>query len=142
MSMLGGSSSVSNSGMSKMPELRQRLIFVLLALFVFRIGAHVPVPGIDPKALALMFEQQAGSILDMFNMFSGGALKRLSIFALGIMPYISASIIIQLMTSVVPKFEQLKKEGESGKRKITQYTRYFTVVLATFQAIGVATAFF
>ncbi len=123
-----------------MPELRSRLLFVLGALFVFRIGAHVPVPGIDPKALALMFEQQAGSILDMFNMFSGGALKRLSIFALGIMPYISASIIIQLMTSVVPKFEQLKKEGESGKRKITQYTRYFTVVLATFQAIGVATA--
>ncbi len=123
-----------------MPELRSRLLFVLGALFVFRIGAHVPVPGIDPKALALMFEQQAGTILDMFNMFSGGALKRLSIFALGIMPYISASIIIQLMTSVVPKFEQLKKEGESGKRKITQYTRYFTVVLATFQAIGVATA--
>lgn len=140
MSMFGGSSSASNSGMSKLPELRQRLVFVLLALFVFRIGAHVPVPGIDPKALALMFEQQAGSILDMFNMFSGGALKRLSIFALGIMPYISASIIIQLMTSVVPKFEQLKKEGESGKRKITQYTRYFTVVLATFQAIGVASA--
>ncbi|MDX2425733.1 MAG: preprotein translocase subunit SecY [Cycloclasticus sp.] len=140
MSSLGASAAGSAGGLKNLPELRQRLIFVLLALFVFRIGAHVPVPGIDPKALALMFEQQAGTILDMFNMFSGGALKRLSIFALGIMPYISASIIIQLMTSVVPKFEQLKKEGESGKRKITQYTRYFTVVLATFQAFGVATA--
>ena len=140
MSVLGSSATGSSGGLSKLPELRKRLFFVLGALFVFRIGAHVPVPGIDPKALAMMFEQQAGTILDMFNMFSGGALKRLSIFALGIMPYISASIIIQLMTSVVPKFEQLKKEGESGKRKITQYTRYFTVVLATFQAFGVATA--
>ncbi|HIF17292.1 MAG TPA: preprotein translocase subunit SecY [Cycloclasticus sp.] len=140
MSSLGSSAAGNKGGLSNMPELRSRLFFVLGALFVFRIGAHVPVPGIDPKALALMFEQQAGTILDMFNMFSGGALKRLSIFALGIMPYISASIIIQLMTSVVPKFEQLKKEGESGKRKITQYTRYFTVVLATFQAFGVATA--
>ncbi len=140
MSVLGSSATGSSGGLSNLPELRKRLLFVLGALFVFRVGAHVPVPGIDPKALAMMFEQQAGTILDMFNMFSGGALKRLSIFALGIMPYISASIIIQLMTSVVPKFEQLKKEGESGKRKITQYTRYFTVVLATFQAIGVATA--
>jgi len=140
MSVLGSSATSSSGGLSNLPELRKRLFFVLGALFVFRVGAHVPVPGIDPKALAMMFEQQAGTILDMFNMFSGGALKRLSIFALGIMPYISASIIIQLMTSVVPKFEQLKKEGESGKRKITQYTRYFTVVLATFQAFGVATA--
>ena len=140
MSVLGSSAAGSSGGSSNLTELRKRLFFVLGALFVFRIGAHVPVPGIDPKALAMMFEQQAGTILDMFNMFSGGALKRLSIFALGIMPYISASIIIQLMTSVVPKFEQLKKEGESGKRKITQYTRYFTVVLATFQAFGVATA--
>ncbi len=121
-------------------ELRQRLLFLLGALVVYRLGAHVPVPGIDPKALALMFEQQSGSILDMFNMFSGGALKRLSIFALGIMPYISASIIIQLLTIVVPKLEQLKKEGESGRRKITQYTRYATVFLATFQSIGVAIA--
>jgi len=140
MSVLGSSAAGSSGSLSNLPELRKRLLFVLGALFVFRVGAHVPVPGIDPKALAMMFEQQAGTILDMFNMFSGGALKRLSIFALGIMPYISASIIIQLMTSVVPKFEQLKKEGESGKRKITQYTRYFTVVLATFQAFGVATA--
>ncbi|MGB0238546.1 MAG: preprotein translocase subunit SecY [Cycloclasticus sp.] len=140
MSSLGSSATTSGGGINNIGELRNRIFFVLGALFVFRVGAHVPVPGIDPKALSIMFEQQAGTILDMFNMFSGGALKRLSIFALGIMPYISASIIIQLMTSVVPKFEQLKKEGESGKRKITQYTRYFTVVLATFQAIGVASA--
>ena len=121
-------------------ELRSRLFFVLGAFFVYRVGAHIPVPGIDPKALALMFEQQSGSILDMFNMFSGGALKRLSLFALGIMPYISASIIMQLMTVVVPSMEQIKKEGESGRRKISQYTRYGTVVLATFQAIGVSMA--
>ncbi len=121
-------------------ELRSRLLFVLGAFFVYRIGAHIPVPGIDPKALALMFEQQSGSILDMFNMFSGGALKRLSIFALGIMPYISASIIIQLMTVVIPSLEQIKKEGESGRRKISQYTRYGTVLLATFQSIGVSIA--
>ena len=119
-------------------ELKQRILFVIGALIVFRVGTHIPVPGIDPVALAALFEQQRGTILDMFNMFSGGALERLSIFALGIMPYISASIIIQLMTSVSPKLEQLKKEGESGRRKITQYTRYFTLVLATFQAIGVA----
>ncbi len=124
----------------KLAELRNRLLFLLGALFVFRIGAHIPVPGIDPKALELMFEQQGGSILDMFNMFSGGALKRFSLFALGIMPYISASIIMQLMTVVVPSLEQIKKEGESGRRKITQYTRYGTVLLATFQAIGVSIA--
>jgi preprotein translocase subunit SecY len=126
--------------LGKLTELRNRVFFLLGALFVFRVGTHIPVPGIDPKALALMFEQQEGSILDMFNMFSGGALKRLSLFALGIMPYISASIIMQLMTVVVPTLEQLKKEGESGRRKITQYTRYGTVVLATFQAIGVSMA--
>jgi preprotein translocase subunit SecY len=119
-------------------ELKQRILFVIGALIVFRVGTHIPVPGIDPVALAALFEQQRGTILDMFNMFSGGALERLSIFALGIMPYISASIIIQLMTSVSPKLEQLKKEGEAGRRKITQYTRYFTLVLATFQSIGVA----
>jgi len=124
----------------KLTELRNRLFFLLGALFVFRVGAHIPVPGIDPKALADMFEQQGGSILDMFNMFSGGALKRLSLFALGIMPYISASIIMQLMTVVVPALEQIKKEGEAGRRRITQYTRYGTVVLATFQAIGVSFA--
>lgn len=121
-------------------ELRSRLLFVLGAFFVYRVGAHIPVPGIDPKALAIMFEQQSGSILDMFNMFSGGALMRLSLFALGIMPYISASIIMQLMTVVVPALEQMKKEGESGRRKISQYTRYGTVVLASFQAIGISIA--
>lgn len=121
-------------------ELKARLLFVLGALFVYRIGSHIPVPGIDPKALAVMFEQQSGSILDMFNMFSGGALMRLSLFALGIMPYISASIIMQLMTVVIPAMEQMKKEGESGRRKISQYTRYGTVVLATFQAIGISLA--
>jgi len=121
-------------------ELKARLFFVLGALFVYRIGSHIPVPGIDPKALAVMFEQQSGSILDMFNMFSGGALMRLSLFALGIMPYISASIIMQLMTVVIPTMEQLKKEGESGRRKIAQFTRYATVVLATFQAIGISLA--
>ena len=121
-------------------ELKARLIFVLGALIVYRIGSHIPVPGIDPKALQVMFEQQSGSILDMFNMFSGGALMRLSLFALGIMPYISASIIMQLMTVVIPSMEQMKKEGESGRRKISQFTRYGTVVLATFQAIGISLA--
>jgi preprotein translocase subunit SecY len=121
-------------------ELSSRLLFVLGAFVVYRIGAHIPVPGIDPKALQVMFEQNGGSILDMFNMFSGGALMRLSLFALGIMPYISASIIMQLMTVVIPAMEQLKKEGESGRKKISQYTRYGTVVLATFQAIGISLA--
>lgn len=125
---------------SGLSELKSRLLFVLGAFFVYRVGAHIPVPGIDPKALQLMFEQQSGSILDMFNMFSGGALMRLSLFALGIMPYISASIIMQLMTVVIPTLEQIKKEGESGRRKISQYTRYGTVVLATFQAIGISVA--
>ena len=124
----------------KFSELKSRLYFVILALIVYRIGSHIPVPGVDPKALTAMFEEQGGSILDMFNMFSGGALMRLSLFALGIMPYISASIIMQLMTVVLPTMEQLKKEGESGRRKISQYTRYGTVVLATFQSIGISIA--
>lgn len=124
----------------KLTELRQRLLFVLGALFVYRVGAHIPIPGIDPKALAAMFANQGSSILDMVNMFSGGALKRLSIFALGIMPYISASIIFQLMSGVIPKLEQIKKEGETGRKKINQYTRYGTVFLASFQAVGVALA--
>lgn len=123
-----------------MTELRQRILFVLGSLVVFRIGTHIPVPGVDPAAVAAMFEQTRGSIVDIFNMFSGGALERLSIFALGVMPYISASIIIQMMSSIIPKLEQLKKEGESGRRKITQYTRYGTVALATFQALGIAIA--
>ncbi len=122
----------------KLTELKNRVLFVLGALLVFRIGAHIPVPGIDPVALAALFEQQKGTILDMFNMFSGGALSRFSLFALGIMPYISASIIVQLLTKVSPKLEQLNKEGAAGRRKITQYTRYGTLLLATFQAFGVA----
>ncbi len=123
-----------------MAELRQRILFVLGALVVFRIGTHIPIPGVDPSAVAAMFDQTRGSIIDIFNMFSGGALKRLSILALGVMPYISASIIIQMMSSIIPQLEQLKKEGESGRRKITQYTRYGTVGLATFQALGIAIA--
>jgi preprotein translocase subunit SecY len=121
-------------------DLRKRLIFLLLALIVYRIGAHIPVPGIDPEQLAALFQSQAGGILGLFNMFSGGALSRFTVFAIGIMPYISASIIMQLMTVVVPTLEQLKKEGEAGRRKITQYTRYATVVLAIFQATGISIA--
>jgi len=121
-------------------DLKSRLLFMLGALFVFRIGAHIPVPGIDPNVLAQLFAGQQGGILGMFNMFSGGALSRFTIFALGIMPYISASIIMQLMTSVSPHLEQLKKEGETGRRKITQYTRYGTLVLALFQATGISIA--
>lgn len=127
-------------GMGRLTELRQRLLFLLGGLLVYRIGTFIPVPGVNPEALAALFNQNQGSILDMFNMFSGGALQRASLFALGIMPYISASIIIQLMTSVIPTLEQLKKEGEQGRRKITQYTRYGTVGLATFQAIGISMA--
>lgn len=126
--------------MSKMSELKGRLLFVLGALIVYRLGAHIPVPGIDPDVLAKLFESQSGGILGMFNMFSGGALSRFTVFALGIMPYISASIIMQLMTAVSPKLEQLKKEGEAGRRAITKYTRYGTVFLATFQALGIAIA--
>jgi preprotein translocase subunit SecY len=129
-----------SAGKFQFGELKSRLMFVLGAFVVYRIGAHIPVPGIDPNALAAMFAQQSGSMLDMFNMFSGGALMRLSIFALGIMPYISASIIMQLMTIVIPSMEQLKKEGESGRRKISQFTRYGTVVLAMFQSIGISIA--
>jgi preprotein translocase subunit SecY len=124
----------------RLTELKQRLLFVLGAIVVFRIGTFIPVPGIDPVQLAALFEEQKGTILDMFNMFSGGALERFSVFAIGIMPYISAAIIMQLLTAVSPTLEQLKKEGESGRRKITQYTRYGTLGLATFQATGVAIA--
>ncbi|HJL56743.1 MAG: preprotein translocase subunit SecY [Arenicellales bacterium] len=128
------------AGLGKMTELRQRIVFVLGAMVIYRLGTHIPIPGVDPTAVAALFEQTRGSIIDVFNMFSGGALKRLSVFALGVMPYISASIIIQMMTSVIPQLEQLKKEGESGRRKITQYTRYGTVALATFQGLGIAIA--
>ena len=126
--------------LGKMTELRQRIFFLLGALLVFRICTHIPVPGINPVALNALFEQQRGSILDMFNMFSGGALERLSIFALGIMPYISASIIMQMSTHVVPQLGQLRKEGEAGRRKITQYTRYGTVLLCAFQSTAATTA--
>jgi len=124
----------------KFGDLRRRLVFLLLALVVYRIGAHIPVPGINPDQLAQLFQGQQGGILSLFNMFSGGALSRFTVFALGIMPYISASIIMQLMTYVVPTFEQLKKEGEAGRRKITQYTRYGALALALFQSFGIAVA--
>ncbi|WP_286240354.1 preprotein translocase subunit SecY [Neptuniibacter halophilus] len=123
---------------SGLGELKSRLLFVLLAIVVYRIGAHIPVPGINPDRLAALFDQNQGTILSLFNMFSGGALERMSILALGIMPYISASIIMQLMTVVSPTLAQLKKEGEAGRRKINQYTRYGTVLLATVQSFGMA----
>jgi len=124
----------------KFGDLRRRLVFLLLALVVYRIGTHIPVPGIDPNQLQQLFKGQQNGILSLFNMFSGGALSRFSIFALGIMPYISASIIMQLMSYVVPSMEALKKEGEAGRRKITQYTRYGTLGLAIFQSMGIAIA--
>ena len=127
--------------MTRFAELRQRLFFLLGALIVYRIGTFIPAPGIDPIALARFFQEQQGTILDIFNMFSGGALERLSIFALGVMPYISASIIIQMMAVVVPTLAAIKKEGESGRRKLTQYTRYGTVLLATVQGASAAYAF-
>jgi preprotein translocase subunit SecY len=125
-----GNSRTQLAKSGKFGDLRRRLVFLLLALVVYRIGAHIPVPGIDPAQLQQLFKGQQGGILSLFNMFSGGALSRFTVFALGIMPYISASIIMQLMTYVVPTLEQLKKEGEAGRRKITQYTRYGTLGLA------------
>ncbi|WP_446831394.1 preprotein translocase subunit SecY [Candidatus Foliamicus sp.] len=125
---------------TRFSDLRKRLMFLAGALIVYRIGAFIPVPGVDPDALAQFFQQQEGTILSMMNMFSGGALERLSIFALGIMPYISASIIMQLAGVVVPTLAQLRKEGESGRRQIVKYTRYFTVILATFQSIAMSVA--
>lgn len=137
MSKLGTNklTTLQSGGLS---ELKQRLLFVLIALLIYRIGAHIPVPGLDPERLANLFNQQSNNIIGLFNMFSGGALSRLTVFALGIMPYISASIIMQLLTVVSPSLEQLKKEGEAGRRVINQYTRYGTVILATLQAIGMA----
>jgi preprotein translocase subunit SecY len=132
--------STSASKAPKYGDLRRRLVFLLLALVVYRVGAHIPVPGIDPVQLQKLFEGQQGGILSLFNMFSGGALSRFTVFALGIMPYISASIIMQLMTYVVPSLEALKKEGEAGRRKITQLTRYGTLALALFQSMGIALA--
>ncbi|MFT3819089.1 MAG: preprotein translocase subunit SecY [Rubrivivax sp.] len=124
----------------KFGDLRRRIVFLVLALVVYRIGAHIPVPGIDPVQLQQLFQGQQGGILNLFNMFSGGALSRFTVFALGIMPYISASIIMQLMSYVVPSLEALKKEGEAGRRKITQYTRYGTLLLGVFQSLGIALA--
>jgi preprotein translocase subunit SecY len=124
----------------KFGDLRKRVVFLLLALVVYRIATHIPVPGIDPAAMSELFKSQGSGILAMFNMFSGGALQRFSVLALGIMPYISASIIMQLMTYVVPSLEAIKKEGEAGRRKITQYTRYGTLGLALFQSLGIALA--
>ena len=130
----------SFADMSRFTELRQRLFFLIGALIVYRIGTYIPVPGIDPNALQNFFEEQSGTILSMFNMFSGGALERLSIFALGIFPYISCSIVMQLASATTPALKELKKEGESGRRKITQYTRYGTVFLAAFQSFGASIA--
>ena len=127
-----------SKGAGGLSELKQRLWFVFVALVVLRLGSFVPIPGIDAAVLAQFFEQQKGTIVEMFNMFSGGALERASVLALGIMPYISASIIMQLLTVVSPKFAELKKEGEAGRRKISQYTRYGTLVLATVQSIAIA----
>lgn len=128
------------AGSGKLKELWARIGFVLGAFIVYRIGTHIPVPGVDPVALAQMFEQTKGSILDVLNLFSGGALQRLSVMALGVMPYISASIIMQMLTAVEPRLKQIKAEGESGRRKIAKWTRYATVVLATFQALGISSA--
>ncbi len=138
---IGSQLSGAASSIGQIKELRQRLFFVIGAIIVFRIGSFIPIPGIDPVVLAALVEQQRGTILEMFNMFSGGSLKRLSLFALGVMPYISASIIMNLLTVTVPTLEQLKKEGgEAGRHKITQWTRYGTVGLATMQSFGIATA--
>ena len=133
-------SSKQQSGLSNYGDLKGRLIFLALALVVYRIGAHVPVPGIDPDMLNQLFNQQQGGILGLFNMFSGGALSRFSVFALGIMPYISASIIFQMLSYVLPSLEAIRKEGEQGRRKITQYTRYGTLALGLFQGFGIAVA--
>ena len=138
--MANSPSSKQQSGLSKYGDLKGRLIFLALALVVYRIGAHVPVPGIDPDMLQQLFNQQQGGILGLFNMFSGGALSRFSVFALGIMPYISASIIFQMLSYVLPSLEAIRKEGEQGRRKITQYTRYGTLLLGLFQGFGIAVA--
>src|SRR3981081_4751565 len=126
------------SAFSKATELKQRILFTAVALIVARLGTYIPMPGIDASELARQIQQQQGSLLDVFNLLAGGAIGRMAIFALGIMPYISSSIIIPLMTTVSPTLEQLKKEGESGRKIMNQYTRYLTVVLATFQSYGIA----
>src|SRR4029078_4038057 len=126
------------AALGKATELKKRIWFTLGALLVYRLGTYIPLPGIDPAAWEQVFKSQAGGILGMFNMFAGGGINRMAIFALNIMPYISASIIIQLMTTVSPTLEQLKKEGEQGRKTINQYTRYLTVLLAVFQAYGIS----
>ena len=121
---------------SRLGELKSRFLFLIGALIVYRVGTYIPVPGVDPAALADFFEQQSGNLLGMFNMFSGGALSRFGIFALGIVPYISSSIIMQMASHIVPQLQQLRKEGEQGRRQIVKYTRYGTVALASFQSIA------
>ena len=140
MSRSSSNMSSGIGGLTKSGELRQRIFFIIFALVVFRLGSFITLPGIDPSVMKFLFEQQRGSILDMFNMFSGGALSRMSIFALGVMPYISAAIIIQMMSHIYAPLIQLRKEGARGRKKITQYTRYFTVLLAILQSIGVSNA--
>ena len=127
------------SGLGKLTELKQRILFVVLALIVYRLGSFIPVPGVNSQAMSDLIERQGGGLIDMFNMFSGGALARFSLFALGVVPYISASIIVQMFASVFPAWQALRKEGESGRRKLTQYTRFGTVALAGFQAFSIAT---
>jgi preprotein translocase subunit SecY len=129
---------LSGQSQGGLSELKSRLLFVVIGILVYRLGAHIPVPGLDPQKLANFFNEQQNTIFGLFNMFSGGALSRVTVFAIGIMPYISASIMIQLFTVIVPSLEQLKKEGESGRRKINQYTRYLTLVLSIFQSLGMA----
>src|SRR5438445_9917503 len=125
------------AGLGKLTELKQRIMFLIGALIVYRLGSFIPVPGVNSEAMTALIERQGGGLIDMFNMFSGGALARFSIFALGVVPYISASIIVQMFASVVPSLQSLRKEGESGRRKLTQWTRYFTVVLAGVQSFGI-----
>ena len=127
-------------GLGKFTELRQRLLFVLGALIVYRIGCYIPVPGVNPEAMLELMKTQEGTIVDMFNMFSGGALERFSLFALNVVPYISASIIVQLLVQIVPSLKAIQKEGESGRRRITQWSRIGAIPLAVFQAAGIATA--
>src|SRR5215468_331144 len=127
------------AGLGKLTELKQRILFVIGALIVYRLGSFVPVPGVNSEAMSALIERQGGGIVDMFNMFSGGALARFSLFALGVVPYISASIIVQMFASVIPSWQALRKEGESGRRKLTQWTRFGTVGLALFQSFGIAT---
>src|ERR1700761_2874364 len=130
--------SLNMGAFSKATELKSRIWFTVLALIVYRIGTYIPIPGIDPVALSEIFKQHAGGILGMFDMFSGGALKRMTIFALSVMPYITASIIVQLLSAILPQFEALKKEGESGRVKLNQYSRYLTVLFALVQSYALA----